>query len=154
VRPDPIDSTKKLLSPPEIMMEFLRRYDTGEYPMQVAMVAMAEELNMDDAEAIQFGNTAFISHYSDEDPLVYMRALNVDTAPNFVDNIENYVSYVYRRGIKTIVTNYSDPVVSMAIKTAHRRIEQNNKSLEADLKFEQDEGETVATITLTKEAKE
>jgi hypothetical protein len=147
VRPDPIDSTKKLLSPPEIMMEFLRRYDTGEYPIHVAMVAMAEELNMDDAEAIQFGNTAFISHYSKEEPLVYMRALNVDTAPNFVNNIENYVSYVYGRGIKVIVTNYSDPVVTTAIKTAHRRIEANNPQGGATLEFTQEGEETIATIT-------
>lgn len=151
MRPDPIDSTKKLLSPPEIMMEFLRRYDTGEYPIHVAMVAMAEELNMDDAEAIQFGNTAFISHYSKDEPLVYMRALNVDTAPNFVNNIENYVSYIYRRGIKIIVTNYSDPVVTMAIKTAHRRIQDNNKGLDADLKFRQKEGETMAMVSLKEE---
>lgn len=132
-------------------MEFLRRYDTGEYPIHVAMVAMAEELNMDDAEAIQFGNTAFISHYSKDEPLVYMRALNVDTAPNFVNNIENYVSYIYRRGIKIIVTNYSDPVVTMAIKTAHRRIQDNNKGLDADLKFRQKEGETMAMVSLKEE---
>jgi len=154
VRPDPIDSTKELLTPPQILIEFLQRYGTDGIPMQAALAGLAQELGMDDAESIQFGNTAFISHYDEGEGLVFMRALNVDTAPNFVNNIENYVSYVYRRGVKTIVTNYDDNVISAAIKTAHRRISNNNPSLSAKLSFGTDDGQTVATITLTEEGKE
>jgi hypothetical protein len=149
VRPEPIDSTKELLDPPQILLEFMRRYGTGDVPLQAALAGFIHELNMDDAEAIQFGNTAFITHYADDDgkTLVYMRALNVDTAANFVDNIEYYVSYLYRRGVKVIVTNYSDPTVTSAIKAAHRRIEANNPQGGATLEFTQEGEETIATIT-------
>ena len=149
MRPDPIDSTKELLTPPQILIEFLQRYGTDGIPMQAALAGLAQELGMDDAESIQFGNTAFITHYAEDsqEPLVYMRALNVDTAANFVSNIENYVSYVYRRGIKVIVTNYSDPTITSAIKAAQRVIEQNNPNGGANITFEQDGEETVATIT-------
>lgn len=150
MRPDPIDSTQNLLDPPQILIEFLQRYDAG-VPMQAALLGLAQELGMDDAESIQFGNTAFISHYDEDESLVFMRALNVDTAANFIDNIENYVSYVYRRGIKTIVTNYSDAAITSAIKAVHQRISQNNVRLRADLGFEQEDDQTVATITLAKD---
>jgi hypothetical protein len=147
VRPEPIDSTQNLLTPPEVMMEFLRRYGVGEgIPMPAALVGLAEELNMDDAESIQFGNTVFISHYSDEEPLVFMRALNVDSAQNFVDNIENYVIHIYGRGIETIVTNYEDPTITSAIKLAQSRMEKNNPDLDSEITFEKDEDQTVATI--------
>lgn len=151
MRPEPIDSTKKLISPPEIMMEFLKRYDDTGYPIQVSMLALAQELGMDDAEAIQFGNTAFISHYSDDKRSVYMSALNVDTASNYVDNVENYVAHVFRRGVKQIVTNFSDPSIESVIKTVKKRIDKFNPELEADLSIEQDGEETVAIIDLRSE---
>lgn len=147
MRPEPIDSTKELISPPQILMEFMRRYGTDGVPPQAALAGLIHELNMDDAESIQFGNTAFIGHYNEDKTLVFMRALNVDTAANLIDNIENYVSYVYARGVKVIVTNYSDPTVTSAIKAAHKRIEANNPQGGATLEFEQEGGETIATIT-------
>lgn len=147
MRPEPIDSTKELISPPQILMEFMQRYGTDGVPPQAALAGLIHEINMDDAESIQFGNTAFIGHYDEDKTTVYMMAFNVDTAANFVDNIENYVSYLYSRGVKVIITNYSDPTVTSAIKAAHRRIEANNPQGGATLKFEQDDGETVATIT-------
>lgn len=129
------------------MIEFLRRYGAGQdIPMQAAMVGLAEELNMDDAESIQFGNTIFITHYSDEEPLVYMRALNVDTAPNFADSIENYVVYIFGRGIKTIATNYEDEAITSAIKFVQRRMNKNNPNLESKISFEKSGDQTVATI--------
>lgn len=147
MRPEPIDSTNELLEPPQIMLEFMRRYGTAGVPPAAALASLINEISGDSAETIQFGNTAFISHYSDERPMVYMRALNVDTAANFVDNIEYYVAYVYRRGIKIIVTNYTDPSVSTAIKAAHRRIQDSNPQGGATLEFSEDSGQIVATIT-------
>lgn len=147
MRPEPIDSTKELLPPPQILMEFMQRYGTDGVPPQAALAGLIHELNMDDAESIQFGNTAFIGHYDEDKTTVYMMAFNVDTAANFVDNIENYVAYLYSRGVKVIITNYSDPAVTNAIKAAHRRIEGNNTQGGATLEFEQDGKETIATIT-------
>jgi hypothetical protein len=147
VRPEPIDSTKETLEPPQIMLEFMQRYGTNGVPPAAALAGLVYELGTDDAETIQFGNTVFISHYSKERPMVYMRALNVDTVNNFVDNIENYVSYLYARGIKIIITNYTDPSLSGVIKAAHRRIEANNPQGGATLEFSESGDQLVATIT-------
>jgi Flp pilus assembly CpaF family ATPase len=109
---------------------------------------------MDDAESIQFGNTVFITHHDREaEATVFMRAMNVDTAANFVDNTENYVVYAYGKGIKTIVTAYDDSTISSVIKAVKRRVDKNNPQLDAKLTFEQDSGQTVATIVLMKERK-
>jgi len=153
MRPDPIDSMQELLAPPQIMIQFAHQY-ADEYPVPAVLAALAEELNMDDAESIQFGNTVYITHHSDEEEgTVFMRAMNVDTAANFVDNTENYVVYAYGKGIKTIVTMYDDPTISSVIKAVKRRVDKNNPTLDAKLTFAQDEGQTVATIELMKERK-
>jgi hypothetical protein len=153
MRPEPTDSTKELLSPPQIMLQFAHQYP-GNYPVPAVLAALAEELNMDDAESIQFGNTVFITHHSAEEKgTVFMRAMNVDTAENFVDNTENYVVYAYGKGIKTIVTAYDDSAISSVIKTVKRRVDKNNPNLDAKLTFERNEGQIMATIVLMKEDK-
>lgn len=153
MRPEPVDSTKKLLEPPQIILQFAHQYP-GNHPVQAVVAAISDELNMPDADAIQFGNTVFISHYTEGDQdAVLMRAMNVDTAENYVDNTENYVVYAYGRGVKTIVTVFNDPAIESLIKTVKHRIDKNNPTLDAELTFKQDEGQTTATIVLMKERK-
>lgn len=153
MRYEPIDSAKELLTPPHIMMQFAQQY-TGEYPLQAVLLGLARELNMDDAESIQFGNTVYITHHSDEeDGTVFMRAMNVDTAANFVDNTENYVVYAYGKGIKVIVTLYDDAAISSVIKAVKRRVDKNNPTLDATLEFGKDGEQIMATITLLPERK-
>lgn len=149
MRPDPIDSTQQILPPAQILVEFLKRYADDKLPIQVSLIALAHELNMEDAESIQFGNTAFISHYSREGTDVFMRALNVDSAANFVDNIENYVAHVYRRGVKNIITVYEDDSITGAIRAVKKRIERLNKTVSATVSFDlQGARQTTATIRL------
>lgn len=153
MRPAPIDSMKKLLEPPQIILQFANQYP-GNHPVQAVVAAIAEELNMPDVDAIQFGNTVFISHYTEGDQdSVLMRAMNVDTAENYIDNTENYVVYAYGRGVKNIVTVFSDPAIESLIKTVKHRIDKNNPKLDAKLTFKRDEGQTSATIMLIKERK-
>lgn len=153
MRPEPIDSMKKLLEPPQIILQFANQYP-GNHPVDAVVAAIAEELNMPDADAIQFGNTIFISHYNEGDKdAVLMRAMNVDTAENYVDNTENYVVYAYGRGVKTIVTVFSDPAIESLIKTVKQRIDKNNPKLDAKLTFKHEDNQTSATIVLMKERK-
>jgi hypothetical protein len=148
MRPEPISSDTTILPPAQILVEFLRRYGSGQHPTPAALAALAQELEMEDAEAIQFGNTAFISHYTADGQSVFMRALNVDTAKNFVDNIENYVAHVYRRGVKTITTAFTDDAIAGAIRTVKQRIEKLNRAVKAELTFDVRNEQTVAIIQL------
>jgi hypothetical protein len=153
MRPEPIDSTKELLTPPHIMLQFAHQY-SNEYPVNAVVAALVEEMNMKDAETIQFGNTVYINHYDEDDKSsVFMRAMNVDTAANFVDNTENYVVYAFGRGVKTILTVYEDPVITSVIKAVESRVNKNNPELDAEITYEDDEDQTVATIKLLEDRK-
>lgn len=148
MRAEPIDSTKRLLRGPEIIFEYLQKHDTDtEHSPQAKMAAISAEITMDDADVIQFGNTAFISHYGD-DNVVFMRALNVDTARNFIDNTENYVAYAFGRGVKCIATQFSDPVIATLIKRVKQNLEKHNPNLDVGLEFTESEGEHMALVTL------
>lgn len=148
MRAEPIDSTKRLLRGPEIIFEYLQKHDTdNEHPPEAKLAAISAEITMDDADVIQFGNTAYISHYGDGN-VVFMRALNVDTARNFIDNTENYVAYAFGRGVKQIATQYSDPVITTLIKRVKQNLDKHNPNLNVSLDFEKGEGEYMALVTL------
>lgn len=148
MRAEPIDSTKRLLKGPEIIFEYLQKHDTDtEHSPQEKLAAISAEITMDDADVIQFGNTAYISHYG-EDNVVFMRALNVDTARNFIDNTENYVAYAFRRGVKHIATQYDDAVISTLIKRVKQNLTKHNPSLKVSLTIEDAQDGYVAVVSL------
>lgn len=148
MRAEPIDSTKRLLQGPEIIFEYLQKHDTDkEHSPEAKLAAISAELVMDDCDVIQFGNTAYISHYG-EDNVVFMRALNVDTAKNFIDNTENYVAYAFGRGVKHIATQYSDQVITTLIKRVKQNLEKHNPNLKVDLDLGESKGEFTAVVSL------
>lgn len=148
MRAEPIDSTKRLLQGPEIIFEYLQKHDTeSDHPPEAKLAAISAEITMDDADVIQFGNTAYISHYGD-DNVVFMRALNVDTARNFIDNTENYVAYAFGRGVKKIATQYTDTAITTLIKRVKQNLDKHNPNLKASLEFEEGDGEYMALISL------
>lgn len=148
MRAEPIDSTKRLLKGPEIIFEYLQKHDTErQYSVEQKLAALSAEITMDDADVIQFGNTAYISHYG-EDNVVLMKALNVDTAKNFIDNTENYVAYAFGRGVKSIVTLYSDDVITTLIKRVKQNLDKHNPNLDVSLDFSEKNGKRMAVVHL------
>lgn len=152
--PAPVDSSQQLLDPPHIIMQYAQGEAT-EHPLYVTVVSIAEEMSMPNSEAIQFGNTVFINHYSskedhtdDDEGGAYTRVLNVDTPANLVDNIENYVVYAYRRGIKQVVTLYEADDLTKAIRDVARRVRKNNPHVDFKVTFENYEGQTAAVLSL------
>lgn len=118
-----IDSKKNKLSMQEIMVRSLhdQRHDL-DVPLDQALLQLVAELQMENSEAIQFGNTIFVTHYSPQSPLCVMYALNVDTAKNYIDNGELYVRYLIKRGIKGFVTSFNKESFGIPFK----QIEKNH----------------------------
>lgn len=151
-----VDSAKTLLDPPHIIMQYAQG-EAGEYPAYAIVAGIAHEMSMPNAEAIQFGNTIFINHYTtdddkeddDDEDGVFMRMVNVDTAPNLADNIENYIVYAYRRNIQSLVTLYDDPATTSVIKTVVKRVSKNNPRLNFKVTFENYEGQVAASFLLS-----
>jgi hypothetical protein len=151
-----VDSAKTLLEPPQIMMQYAQG-ETDEYPLHAVLAGIAQELSMPRAEAIQFGNTIFINHYTgdddkddeDDEDGVFMRMMNVDTPENLVDNIENYVVYAYSRGIESLFVLYDDSAITSAIKAVSRRVNKNNPHVNFKVTFEPYEGQQAAVCSLS-----
>ena len=118
-----VDSTKNKLSLQEIMIRSIHEQRGGlSVPFEQALLLLVEELQMEGSEAIQFGNTVFISHYSPESPTCFMYALNVDTAKNYIKNGELYTRYLMKRGMNGFMTSYNNESFGVPFK----QIERNN----------------------------
>lgn len=111
------DSKKKKLTMPEIMVRAMYLLkDRITTPVDQALMLLLEELKLPNAEAIQFGNTVFVTHFSPESSTAAMYALNVDTAKNLMKNGELYTRYLLKRGLKGFLTSYDTEAFSLPFK--------------------------------------
>lgn len=125
------DSKKKRLSMQEIMIRALKnQLDTINVPLEVALLQLVEEIKMPGSEALQIGNTVFITHYSPESKVCAMFALNVDSARNYINNGEVYVRRLMSKGMKGFMTSYTKESFGVPFKQLeklHLGIVQTNK---------------------------
>lgn len=101
------DSKKTKLTMQDIIIH--RIYDEKDRlpmpPEQVIMLVI-KELEMPRSEAITFGNTVFISHYSEDGTGAMVRMLNVDTAKNLQNNGELFVRHLKKQKVKNFLSQY------------------------------------------------
>jgi hypothetical protein len=117
-----IDSKTRELTPPEIILEALKGADLDGLTPQVAAIAIMSELGMPEVDAVQFGNTVFIGHRGkgEEKDLMWGRALNVDTAQNFVANGLQYLGHLQEIGVRRYVTDYEGDELDNAFRAWKR----------------------------------
>ena len=103
-----IDSKTRELTPSEIILESLKGSDLDGLTPQVATIAIMREFGVKGVDAVQFGNTVFIGHRGSKKnkDLMWGRALNVDTAQNFVANGLKYLGHLQKIGVERYVVDY------------------------------------------------
>jgi hypothetical protein len=71
---------------------------------------------------VQIGNTVFIGHRGkgENKDLMYGRALNIDTAQNFVANGLKYFTHMQKIGVKRYVSDYDGAIYDSAFKAWKR----------------------------------
>lgn len=144
-----IDSKKNKLSLQEVMVRSLHAQEKQlDRPVDQAMLLLVAELQMPNSEAIQFGNTVFITHYAAESPLCAMYALNADTAKNYIQNGELYVRHLMKRGIQGFVTSYQTESFGVPFK----QIQKNKLGIVETVKTGK-RFTTVVKLTATKPRK-
>ena len=117
-----VDSKQKKLTMQEVMVRAMYLLkDRITAPVDQALLLLLEELQLPNSEAIQFGNTVFITHYAPESATCVMYALNVDTARNMVKNGELYVRRLINKGIKGFVTSSDTEAFSVMMKQIERQ---------------------------------
>jgi len=82
------------------------------YPFKKVYMLFVAELGMPNAKLYKFGNTVFVIHPSEENPsLGVFRALNADTARNYIDNGKQFVDKAISEGFTGLQTTFSDPSI-------------------------------------------
>ena len=77
---------------------------------QTLKTAITAELNMPNTLFLRQGNTLFIIHKA-APGVGWFRALNADTAPNFLQNSMEFIKACNKMGFQTMATNFTDPTI-------------------------------------------
>ena len=102
-----VDSQQQELSVEDIVGIAGMNTDS-EYDTRTAIAALTAELNMPNTLFLRQGNTLFVIHKAA--PRVgYFRALNADTARNFLDNGMEFIKACYKMGFDTVATILEEP---------------------------------------------
>jgi len=113
-----VDSKKKMLEPPEIILEAVKQTKSKYSPDQV-LAAVTAEAHEAGAILMRQGNSLFIVHPA-KDRTVLFRALNADTAQNYLDNSVKYAKALYMAGYDVMVTNFQDPTLLNIFKYVNK----------------------------------
>jgi hypothetical protein len=104
-----VDSQQEELSVEDIIGIAGMNTDAG-VDYQTLKTAITAELQMPDTLFIRQGNTLFIIHKA-APGVGYFRALNADTARNFLENGRIFMLACHKMGFDTMATKFDDPTV-------------------------------------------
>jgi hypothetical protein len=106
-----VDSKKKQLNPTEIIQEALKNIKDPN-PPKAAFLSIMKELTGPGAWAKAYGNTLFILHRSQQNPKqAFFRALNADTANNYLASSRMFFEELQGMDLETVVTQFKDPTI-------------------------------------------
>ena len=104
-----VDSRERELSVEDIIGIAGMNTDAGVQVGQLIQMINAE-LQMPDTLFLRQGNTLFIIHKA-KPRVGFFRALNADTANNFLQNGMEFIKACYKMGFDTMATQFSDPTI-------------------------------------------
>ena len=137
-----VDSKQQMLKTDEIIQKAALNTKSP-YPYAQVYQSIARELQVPGTQFLRQGNTLFIVHY-EKDRLGSFRALNADTAYNYLENSRGFVRAAYDMGYDTLMTKFYDPSIGNIFKMISQK--PNNKDMGYDIK-KTDDG-FIGTISL------
>ena len=115
-----VDSKKEQLEFEDIIKISLAE-TKSEYSLSVAFVSVIKELTLPGAFSVRMGNTIFIVHpQKGKVGYVFFRALNADTAKNYIENSKKFTKHMASKGYKVMVTQFRDPTILNIFKAIAR----------------------------------
>jgi len=108
-----VDSKQQKLKMEDVI-KIAAKNTKSKYTFNQVFLSIIKELTLPDSIVIQIGNTLFLLHRSKQDPFyAAMRALNADTAQNYLDNSQEFAKMAYDKyNIDVIVSHYEDPTLN------------------------------------------
>jgi len=102
-----IDSRTQKLSGEQII-EVAARNTKVDRPIEQVKEMLTIEFKMPNTWKMREGNTIFICHITQQAGYGYFRALNADTAQNFLQNSRVFADAAYKVGFDVLVTQFQD----------------------------------------------
>ena len=125
-----VDSKKKELGTEAILM-IAAQETKSKYPASTIYAAMVKEMNMQGTSIVRNGNTLFVVHNA-EGRVGVFRALNADTARNYLESSYAFIQGAYKMGFDTLVSEFEDPTIMNIFKAISRNPPQEGMGYRAE----------------------
>jgi hypothetical protein len=125
-----VDSKKQTLKDEAVLMVAAQE-TKSKHPAATVFAALVEEMNSYGTTTYRAGNTIFVMHHA-KDRIGFFRALNADTARNYLENCYEWVQAAYKMGFDTMVTDFQDPTIINIFKAISRRPPQEGMGYRAE----------------------
>lgn len=124
-----VDSKNKQLSQDAILM-IAAQETKSSYPASTIYAAMVKEMNMPGTSVVREGNTIFVVHLAGG-RTGFFRALNADTARNYLESSYAFIQGAYKMGFDTLVSDFEDPTIMNIFKAISRNPPQEGMGYRA-----------------------
>ena len=124
-----VDSKHQMLSVDQIVQVAVDNMNS-KFPPQAVIQGITAEYRQPGALPMRYGNTLFLCHKG-KDRTGFFRALNADTARNYVDSGMKWVKEAYDIGFDFMVTRFEDPTILNVFKAISRRPPRANMGYQA-----------------------
>lgn len=125
-----VDSKKKQLGEQAILMIAAEETKSKHSAAQV-FAALVAEMNMRGTSVYRAGNTIFLMHHA-KGRVGTFRALNADTARNYLENSYEFIQAAYKMGFDTLMTEFEDPTIINIFKAISRNPPQDQMGYRAE----------------------
>ena len=125
-----VDSKKKMLSEEAILM-IAAQETKSPHPASTVFAAMVKEMNLPGTSLVRDGNTIFVIHVG-EGRVGFFRALNADTARNYLESSYAFIQGAYKMGFDTLVSEFEDPTIMNIFKAISRNPPQEGMGYKAE----------------------
>ena len=137
-----VDSNKKQLGVEAIIVASAAETDSP-YPIATVYAAIVKELNIKGTIPLQIGNTLFIIHHVSS-RVGFFRALNADTARNYLASSMDFAKAAYKLGYDELYTEFEDP----SILNIYKAIKRNPPNEDMEFIAEEKDGKYGVTLYL------
>jgi hypothetical protein len=125
-----VDSKKKELSAESILM-IAAQQTKSKYSAEQVYASLVKEMNMEGTSVYRQGNTVFLMHHA-KGRIGVFRALNADTARNYLDNSYIFIQDAYKMGFDILVSDFEDPTIMNIFKGISRNPPQEGMGYRAE----------------------
>jgi hypothetical protein len=124
-----VDSKEKKLGQEAIVM-IAAQETKSQHPASTVYAALVKEMNLPGTSILREGNTLFVIHNA-EGRVGVFRALNADTARNYLESSYAFIQAAYKMGFDTLVSDFEDPTIMNIFKAIGRNPPQEGMGYKA-----------------------